>query len=74
MSVLDSFIAFASALPPEQRQTVDEALAALMDQFLGEHHFTSAEMAEIERRMAETVPEYSDPADIARIFGKPFRA
>jgi hypothetical protein len=74
MTVLDSFIAFASALPPEQREVIDEALTALMDQLSGEHDFTAAELAEIERRMAEPNPEYADPADITRIFGKPFSA
>lgn len=73
MTVLDSFIAFASALPPDQRETMDEALAALMDQFSSGPDFTPAEMAEIERRMAEPDPEYADPADIARIFGRAFR-
>lgn len=73
MSVLDSFIAFASALPPEQRETVDLALAALMDQFSGEHDLTAGELAEIDRRMAEANPEFSDPAEITRLFGKPFR-
>ena len=74
MTLLDSFIAFASALPPEQRETMDEALAALMDQFSREHGFTPAEMAEIERRLAESDPECADPADITRIFGKLFSA
>lgn len=74
MTVLDSFIAFASALPPEQREFVDEALAALMDQLSGDYNFTTEELAEIERRMAEPNPEYADPADITRIFGKPFSA
>jgi hypothetical protein len=74
MTVLDSFIAFASTLPPEQREVVDEALVALMDQLSGEHDFSAAEVEEIERRIAESNPEYADPADITRIFGKPFSA
>ncbi len=74
MTVLDKFVAFASALPADQRELVEEALAALMESLSAEYDFTPAELAEIESRMAEPNPELSDPADIAKIFGKPFRA
>ena len=74
MTVLDKFIAFASALPADQRESVEESLAALMESLSAEFDFTPAELTEIERRMAEPNPEFSDPADIAKIFGKPFRA
>lgn len=74
MTVLDSFIAFASSLPPDQREAMDDALKALMEQLSGESDFSPAEMAEIGRRLAEPDPEFAAQADITRIFGKPFTA
>ena len=73
MTMLDKFIAFASALPADQRESVEEALAALMESLSAEFDFTPAELAEFERRGADPNPEFSDPADIAMLFGKPFR-
>ena len=74
MTVVDKFFAFASALPADQRESVEEALDALMESLSAEFDFTPAELAEIERRMAEPNPEYSDPDAVAKLFGKPFRA
>ncbi len=74
MTVLENFIAFASALPTDQRESVEQSLAALMASLSAEFDFTSAELAELDRRMAEPNPEFSDPAHITKIFGKPFRA
>ena len=74
MTVVDKFFAFASALPADQRESVEEALDALMESLSSDFDFTPAELEELERRMAETNPEFSDPADIAKLFGKPFRA
>ncbi len=74
MTMLDKFIAFASALTADQRESVEQSLAALMESWSAEFDFTPTELAELERRMAEPNPEFSDPADITKIFGKPFRA
>lgn len=74
MTMLDKFIAFASALPADQRESVEESLAALMESLSAEFDFTSEELAELDRRVAEPNPEFADPAAIAKIFGKPFRA
>jgi hypothetical protein len=74
MSIFDKFMAFANGLPADQRESVEEGLAALMESLSTKFDFTPAELAEIERRMVEPNPEFSKPADIARIFGKPFRA
>ena len=73
MTVLDKFIAFASALPANQRESVEEALAALMESFSAEFAFTPAELTELEGRMADSNPEFSDPDDITKLFGKPLR-
>jgi hypothetical protein len=74
MTVLENFIAFASALPTDQRESVEEALAALMESLSAEYDFTPAELAEIERRAGDPDPQFSDPAAITKLFGKPFRA
>lgn len=73
MTVLDKFLSFAKALPADQLESVEESLAALMESMSPQYDLTAAELADLESRMAEPNPEFSDPADIARIFGKPFR-
>ena len=73
MTVLDNFIAFARALPADRRAAVEDTLAALMDSYAERFDFTPDELAELHRRVAETDPELSDPDDIAKLFGKPFR-
>lgn len=72
MTILDKFIAFARALPAEGREQMDLALAALMDSYDSRYDFTAEELNELRRRAEETDPQYSDPQDIAEIFGKPF--
>ena len=74
MTVFDKFIAFANGLPVDQRESVEEALAALMESLSSKFDFIPSELAEIERRMADPNPEFSDPSEITQIFGKPFRA
>ena len=73
VTVLDNFIAFARALPAERLEAMDDALAALMESYARDYDFTPEEMADLRRRAAETHPELSDPQDIDRLFGKPFR-
>jgi hypothetical protein len=74
MTVLDKFLSFAKALPADQLESVEESLAALMESMSAEHDFTPAELAELEARSTDPNPEFADPAAIAKIFGKPFRA
>jgi hypothetical protein len=74
MTVLDKFVAFAIALPADQRESVEESLAALMESLSAEFDFTPAELNDIERRLEEPNPEYSEHAAITKLFGKPFRA
>ena len=73
MTVLDNFIAFARALPAGRRQEVEDSLAVLMDSFNARFDFSGEEMDDLLRRANETDPAYSDPADLTKIFGKPFR-
>jgi len=74
MTMLEKVIAFAEALPADRREAVEETLAALMESWSAEYDFTPKELAELDRRVAEPRAQYSDPSDITRIFGKPFRS
>ena len=47
--------------------------SALMESMSARYDFTPAELADLQMRLAEPNPEFSDPADIAKIFGKQFR-
>lgn len=68
MTMLEKLAAFAEALPPHRRAAFEEALDELMDAYSPEYDFTEAEMAELERRMADPNPEYADPAEVEAIF------
>ena len=74
MNVLDRFLTFAKALPANQLEAIEESLADMMDSMAAKHDFTPAELIELEARLAQPEPEYSDLADITKLFGKPFRA
>ncbi|MEO7409918.1 MAG: hypothetical protein ABIU10_01165 [Sphingomicrobium sp.] len=74
MTVLDSFVAFARALPADRRDAIDETLAALMESFADQHDFTPDELSELRRRSSETDPVFANLHDIESIFGKPFRS
>ena len=62
MTVLDKFVAFAAGLPADRRREVEEVLAALMDRESDDHGLTPAQLAELDRRLAEPNPEYVDEA------------
>lgn len=72
MTLIDQFIAFTRTLPADKLAPVEEALGAIMATWPGEAEFSSSEMAELDRRLAEPKPEYSPPDDIATLLGKPF--
>lgn len=74
MSMIETFLSFTKRLPSAQMESVDAALAALMDSFSAEYEFTPGELAEIDNRVAAPRPEFADPAKIEAIFGKPFTA
>ena len=73
MTMIEKFLSFAKALPADQLEAVEESLAALMESMSERYDFTPAELADLQMRLAEPNPEFSDPADIAKIFGKQFR-
>lgn len=72
MTSIDQFVAFAKALPLDRRAPVEEALDAIMATYAGDAHFGAAELAELDRRLAETKPQYSSARDIENLLGKPF--
>ena len=72
MTVLETFVSFASRLPADRLRSVEDTLATLMETYSGEHEFTPAERKELDRRGAVENPEYADPATISKLFGKPF--
>lgn len=74
MTVLEQFVSFAKALPADRLHSVERALATLMETYSGSHEFTDEELAELDRRMTEASPQFSDPAEISKLFGKPFSA
>ena len=74
MTVLERFITFAKGLPADRRQSVEDALATLMEAYSDKYEFTGEELAEIDRRVAETDPQFARPDDITGLLGKPFSA
>ena len=73
MTLLESFVNFAKALPTDRREALEEVLADLMAAHSSDAEFTSEELAELDRRFAEERPEFAAPYEIEAIFGKPFR-
>lgn len=72
MTVLDSFLDFATRLGDAERADIEETLAAIMESYDNRHDFSPEEMAEIERRMAEPNPAMASDDDVRRIFGHAF--
>lgn len=74
MTVLESFVSFAKGLPADRLESVEAALATLMDSYSEQYEFTPAERAELDRRVADPNPAFADPDEITKLFGKPFAA
>ena len=72
MTMLETFLSFAKGLPADRLQSVEAALAALMETYSEQHAFTQNELSELDRRVAEPTPAFADPADVTALFGKPF--
>ena len=60
MSVLEKFVAFAEALPADRRREVDEILAEMMNSDSLDDEFTSEEIAELDRRVADEPDDWID--------------
>lgn len=72
MTLIDQFIAFAKALPTDQRAPVEDALGLIMATYSGDAEFSASELAELDRRLAAAKSEYASASDIADLLGKPF--
>lgn len=72
MTMLETFVSFARGLPADRLQSVEAALAALMESYSERYGFTGSELSELDRCVAEPKPAFADPAEIAALFGKPF--
>ena len=72
MTIIDKFLSFASALPSDRLESVEAALAALMESYSEDFDFTALELSEIDHRLAVAKPEFADPEHIAELFGKSF--
>jgi hypothetical protein len=51
---------------------VEDALAALMESYSERYDLSASELYELDRRIADPVPTFSDPKEIARLLGKRF--
>ena len=74
MTTLDKFMHFIQALPQESVESVEATLAQIMESYSDKYDFSAAQLAELDKRMAEENPEYSSKEAITAIFGKPFSA
>jgi hypothetical protein len=74
MAILEKFVQFAERLPADRLSSVEAALAEIMESYSDRYVFTSSEQQIIDRRVAESKPEFSTSDDITKLFGKPFSA
>ena len=74
MTVLEKFLQFAERLPTDRLNSVEVALAQIMQSYSDQFVFTQSEQQIIDQRVAETAPEFSSREDISKLFGKPFSA
>jgi hypothetical protein len=74
MTILEKFMHFAERLPSDRLNSVETALAEIMESYSDRYSFTSTEQQTIDQRLAETNPAFSSSEDIAKLFGKPFSA
>ena len=74
MTVLETFMSFAKRLPADRLQSVEAALAAVMEIYSDRHEFTASEIETLDRRVADPNPNFAEPEEIAQRLGKPFSA
>lgn len=67
MTILEKFVAFAERLPAARRDEIEAALTALMDCYTREFEFTSAELEELDHRVAEPRPRFASSEEIDRL-------
>jgi hypothetical protein len=74
MTILEKFLHFAERLPADRLNSLETALAEIMESYSDRYGFTASEQQIIDQRVAETRPAFSSSEDIAVLFGKPFSA
>ena len=72
MTILEKFRHFAANLPADRLNSVEVALAEIMESYSDHYCFSASELQTIDQRFGETKPEFSNGDDIAELFGKPF--
>lgn len=72
MTVIESFLAFTARLGEQDRQSLEDALTALMASYDPANGFSPAELSELDRRMAEASSAIATDDDVRRIFGHTF--
>jgi len=72
MTKLEEFVTFAKRLPKGRRFQLDEILSGIMATMDDKTAFTNAELAELDKRMANPNPEFASDAEIKAVFGKSF--
>jgi hypothetical protein len=74
MTILEKFLNFAERLPADRMNSVEVALAEIMESYFDRYGFTSSEQETIDQRVAKAKLRFSSSEDIATLFGKPFSA
>ena len=74
MTILEKFLQFAERLPDDRLNSVEAALAEIMESYSDRFAFTPAEQLTIDQRTAEAKPEFASAEDVSKLFGKPFSA
>ena len=62
MTILEKFVAYAEALPADDRRGIEDFLASIMEAASPEFDLTAEQLAEIDRRLADPSPERIDDA------------
>ncbi len=65
MTILEKFLHFAEQLPADRLNSVEAALAEIMESYSDRYAFTPSEQQVIDQRLAETKPAFSSSEDIA---------
>ena len=74
MTILKKFLHFAEHLPADRLNSVEAALAEIMESCSDGYGFTASEQQLIDQRVTETKPAFSSSEDIAGLCGKRFSA
>ena len=72
MTVLEKFLQFAELRPTDRLNSVEVALAEIMESYSDRFALTKSEQQIIDQRVAEARPEFTSSEDITKIFGQSF--